>query len=86
MIEKERAISILEEIETSLKSDNWKEDTLHTINLYIKGLKVATNKKIKKMIDVHIRYIEKYGEDDMKTIKLGKKIDKEIQKIYNKKS
>ena len=85
MIEKERAVNILEEVENSLMSDNWKQNTLKIINFYIKGLEIATDEKIKKMVNKHCEYKKIYGESGRKTIYLSKKIDKEIQKIYNKK-
>lgn len=82
-MEKEVAISILEDIENSLQKDNWKEESLKTIAIYRKGLEIATNLKIKNLIEKHREYIKKYGENDKKTIKVGKKIDEEVQKIYN---
>lgn len=85
MMEKNVAISILEDINRSLMSNNWKENALSTIDLYKKGLEVATNEKIKRMINIHSKYIEKYGNNHIKTRKLGKKINDEVQKIYNKK-
>lgn len=82
-MEKEVAISILEDIENSLQKENWKEESLKTIAIYRKGLEIATNLKIKNLIEKHREYIKKYGENDKKTIKIGKKIDEEVQKIYN---
>ncbi len=86
MIGKERAISILEDIQGSLMSEDWKEKTLQTINLYIKGLEVATDEEIKKMINKYCEYTQKYGENGRKTIELGKRINRKVQKIYNRKS
>lgn len=83
-MKKQIAISILEDISTSLMDNNWKEKTLKTIEIYRKGLEIATNVKIKNMIDKHSEFTKKYGENHKKTIKLGKKIDEEIQKIYNR--
>lgn len=85
MIQKERAIAILEDIQGSLMSDEWKEKTLQNINLYIKGLTIATDGKIKKMVDKHCAYTRKYGENGRKTVALGKSINRKVQKIYNKK-
>lgn len=82
-MEKEVAISILEDIENSLQKENWKDESLKTIAIYRKGLEIATNPKIKNLIEKHRKYIEKYGENDKKTIKIGKKIDEKVQKIYN---
>lgn len=83
-MEKNVAISILKDIQKTLMDNNWKEKSLQTIEIYEKGIEVATNEKIKKMINKHSQYIMLYGEADKKTIKLAKKIDKEMQKIYNK--
>lgn len=82
-MDKQVAINILEDIQQSLQKDNWKEESLKTINIYRKGLKIATNPKVKNLIEKHKEYIEKYGENDRRTIKIGKKIDEELQKIYN---
>ena len=83
-MENEVAISILEDIENSLQKENWKEESLKNIAIYRKGLEIATNPKIKNLIEKHRKYIEKYGENNQKRIKLGKKIDEEVQKIYNR--
>lgn len=85
MIEKKRAIAILEDIQGSLMSDEWKEKTLQNINLYIKGVTIATDEKIKKMLDKYCAYTQKYGENGRKTVALCKKIDRKVQKIYNRK-
>ena len=82
-MEKEVAISILEDIENSLQKENWKEESLKNIAIYRKGLEIATNPKIKNLIEKHRKYIEKYGENNQKSRKIGKKIDEEVQKIYN---
>lgn len=82
-MEKEVAISILEDIENSLQKENWKDESLKNIAIYRKGLEIATNSKIKNLIEKHRKYIEKYGENNPKSIKIGKKIDEEVQKIYN---
>lgn len=84
-MEKNVAIYILEDINRSLMSNNWKANALSTIDLYKKGLEVATNEKIKRMINIHCKYAEKYGNNHIKTRKLGKNINDEVQKIYNKK-
>ena len=84
-MEKNVAISILQDVQNALMDDNWKEKSLKTIELYIKGLEIATNEKIKKMIKIHCKYAEKYGDNHQKTKRLGKNINDEVQKIYNKK-
>lgn len=78
-MEKEVAISILEDIQESLQKENWKDESQKTINIYRKGLLIATNEKIKKLIEESKRY----DEDSVKYRKIGKKIDEEVQKIYN---
>lgn len=56
---------------------------LKTIKIYRKNLEIATNEKIQKLIKKQKEYIEKYGENGKRTQKLNKKIDKEINKIFN---
>lgn len=82
-MEKEVAIRILEDIQRNLNQENWKCQTLSTIRQYKQGLLIATNDKIKKLVEKHKEYIKKYGENGKKTMALGKKIDEEVQKIYN---
>lgn len=82
-MEKEVAIKILEDIQSNLNQENWKYQTLSTIRQYKQGLLIATNDKIKKLVEKHKEYITKYGENGKKTMALGKKIDEEVQKIYN---
>lgn len=80
---KNEAINILEDIQSCLNQDDWKCKTLSTISQYKKGLLIATNPKIKKLVEKYKEYITKYGENGKKTMALGKKIDEEIKKIYN---
>lgn len=83
-MEKSVAIDILEEIQTHLQdNDLWKEKSLKAINIYIKNLRIATCPKIKELIEQQKQSISKYGEFDKHTIRLNKKIDKEIHKIFN---
>ena len=82
-MEKEVAIRILEDIQSNLNQENWKCQTLSTIRQYKQGLLIATNDKIKKLVEKHKEYIKKYGENGKKTMALGKKIDEEVKKIYN---
>ena len=79
MIEKDVAINMLEDIEHSLNQENWKCKALSTIKQYKKGLLIAKNEKIKKLIEES----KKYDENSAKYKKIGKKIDEEVQKIYN---
>ena len=83
MIEKQIAINILEDIQNSLMQKNGKEESLKNIDLYRKGLEIATSPKIKNLVNKHKKYIKKYGENDKKTLEIVKKIDDETHKIYN---
>lgn len=83
MIEKQIALNILEDIQYSLMKENWKEESLKTIDIYRKGLEIATNPKIKNLMEQYKKYKEIYGEEDKKTLKIAKKIDEETHKIYN---
>jgi Skp family chaperone for outer membrane proteins len=80
---KQTAIQILKDIEDSLNSENWQEETTRTIQQYEKDLKIATNKKIQKLIEKHKEYLEKYGEENKKTLRINKKVDKKIRHIFN---
>ena len=83
MIEKQIALNILEDIQNSLMQKNWKEESLKNIDLYRKGLEIATSPKIKNLVEKYKEYKEIYGENDRKTLKIAKKIDEETHKIYN---
>ncbi len=61
MVEKEVAISILEDIKKSLK--NGKEAGIKTLDIYQKNLELATSPKINKMINSQNKCIKKYGEN-----------------------
>lgn len=83
-MEKDVAVSILEEIQDNLRSANWKQKTLKTIKLYEKNLEISSNEKIKALVDKYNRHLQAFGESDKRTMSLLKKIDKEIVKINNK--
>lgn len=83
-MEKQVAITILEDIYSSLQEYDWKEKGLKTIDIYKKNLEIATNKKIQELIEKQNECVRKYGENGRKTIALNKKIDKEIARINNK--
>lgn len=83
MIEKQIALNILEDVQDSLMQKNWKEKSLKTIAIYRKGLEIATNPKIKNLMEQYKEYKKIYGEEDKKTLKIAKKIDEETHKIYN---
>lgn len=83
-MEKQVAISILQDIQDSLKDEkNAKIKGLQTISIYKKDLEIATNEKLKELITKHTEYVKRYGEYDRKTLRLSKKIDKEMRKIFN---
>ena len=63
MIEKHIAINILEDIQNSLMQKNWKEESLKNIDLYRKGLEIATSPKIKNLVKKHKKYIKENGVD-----------------------
>ncbi len=78
-MDKAVAVTILEDIQKSLLGSNGKENGLRTVEIYKKNLEVSTNKKIKELMDKQ----KKYGTSGRKALKLNKKIDEEIKKIYN---
>ena len=78
-MKKDIAINILEDVKNNLYSENWKYSTLSTISQYKKGLLIATNPKIKKLVEES----KKYDENSIKYRTIAKKIDNEIQKINN---
>ena len=81
-MKKNVAIDILEDIQQILNQKDGKIKAIKTIEIYIKNLEISNNKNIQKLIRKQIEYINIYGENSRKTIKLNKKIDKEIQKIF----
>lgn len=82
-MDKDVAINILEDVKQSLYRENGKQKGLSTVTQYIKGLQIAENKEIHQLIVKQQEYIKKYGENGRKTIKLNKKIDEKMQKIFN---
>ena len=83
-MDKQTAISILEDIQEALNKDDWQKETLKTIDIYERNLKVSTSAKIKKLIEQQKEYSKKYGENGRKTAQISKKIDEEIRKIFTK--
>ena len=78
-MKKQIAISILEEIKDSIK--NGKEAVLNTLKLYEKNLKIATDKKIQKLIEKQKELKKKYGENRTKDNKNERKrVIKSIRK------
>lgn len=82
-MKKENALEILQDIQKSLNGENAKERGLKTIETYRKGIEIAENQKIKKLIKKQNEYSKKEGKNERKIISISKKIDKEIKRIYN---
>lgn len=83
MMEKQIVLDILEEIKKDIQADDTGTIALKTIDIYRKNLEVAVNPKIRALVEQQKEYITKYGEDDAHTIRLNKKISKELEKIFN---
>lgn len=83
-MEKQVAISILEDIYDSLQGYDWKDKGLKTLKIYRRNLEMSTDKEIQQLIEKQKEYIEKYGEDSIKTKRLNKRVDKKIREINNK--
>ena len=83
MVEKEVAISILEDIKQDIIKD--KSKGLRTIDIYVRNLEVATSPKIKELVAKKKELVAKYGEDDKRVEKINKKASAEINKIFDKK-
>lgn len=84
-MEKRDAIMILKDIEEAISNENWKQKGISTVEIYRKGLVIANDKKIEKLIKKHKEYINIYGEKAEETITLGKEIDAIVHKIFNEK-
>lgn len=83
MVEKEVALSILQDIKDDIVKD--KSKGLRTIDIYVRNLEVATSPKIKELVAKKKELVAKYGEDDKRVEKINKKASDEIGKIFNKK-
>ena len=83
MMEKQVALDILEEIKQNIQEDSTGTKALKTIDIYRKNLEIAVNPKLKVLVEQQKECIAKYGEDDAHTIRLNKKISKELEKIFN---
>ncbi len=82
-MKKENALNILEDIRKSLNDNEGKEKALKTIEMYRKNIEITTNEKIQKLIKKQNEYYKKEGNNRKKIMNLNKKIDKELQKIFN---
>ena len=69
MIEKAVAINILEDIQQCLDTENWQAKTLSTAKQYKKGLIIATDVKLKELIEQY----KKMDKNTYKAIELSKK-------------
>lgn len=81
-MKKSTAINILEDIQDSLYCNNWKENSLLKIRYYTNCLEVSISPKINKLIEKYRKSINQYGKNNKKSLKLAKKIDDEIDKIF----
>ena len=72
MIEETKALEILEDIETKLNYEDWKE-AKKDIEYYIKNLEITLNKELKELVFKYKKSREKFGEDNIKTKILAKK-------------
>lgn len=82
MIEKDISLEILQDIQNILKTDNI-EKSLKTLDIYRKNLELSCNKDLAKLIEKQKNLINTYGENDNQVLKINKKIDKQIRKIFN---
>lgn len=80
MIEKETAINILEDIERCLYDDEWKHKTLSSVEQYIKGLEIAVDEELKKLIDKY----KKCEDNSDEAMLLADKINEKILSVYNR--
>ena len=83
-MEKSIAINILEDIKDSLSQENWEEQTMKTIRTYRKNIEISMNPQIQRMVRHYKRCFDKYGENNIITILLGKRIDKKMQEIFTR--
>ena len=78
MIEKDVAINMLEDIKQCLYDENWKQKTLSTTKQYKRGLLVATDTKIKDLMDE----LKKYKEDSVQYRSIKSILDKRMSDIF----
>ena len=78
MIEKDVAINMLEDIKQCLYDENWKQKTLSTTKQYQRGLLVATDTKIKDLMDE----LKKYDEDSVQYRSIKSILDKRMSDIF----
>lgn len=78
MIEKDVAINMLEDIKQCLYDENWKQKILSTTKQYQRGLLVATDTKIKYLLDE----LEKYDEDSIQYASIKSILNKRMSDIF----
>jgi len=83
MVEKQVAINILEDIEQALKDDHTGNKAKRTVDIYRKNLEVSTNTKLRELVKEQKDLSTKYGDDDIRTIRISKKISKILEDIFN---
>lgn len=83
MVEKQVVINILEDIEQALKDDHTGNKSKRTVDIYRKNLELKTNDTFKKLVEEHKDSVNKYGEDNERTIRISKKASKILDDIFN---
>lgn len=83
-MKKSVAIDILKDVRESLLQENWQEQTMRTIKIYKKNIEISMNPSIQKLIKRYKKSFDRYGERNIMTVILGKKIDKKMQEIFTK--
>ena len=83
MVEKQVAINILEDIEQALKDDHTGNKAKRTVDIYRKNLEVSTNTKLRELVKKQKDISSKYGDDDIRIIRISKKISKILEDIFN---
>jgi len=83
MVEKQVAINILEDIEQALKDDHTGNKAKRTVDIYRKNLVVSTNTKLRELVKEQKDISSKYGDDDIRIIRISKKISKILEDIFN---
>ena len=83
-MKKQVALEILENINSQLTYENWR-NAEDTVNLYIRYLEVVTDTKVKKLLEKYSKCYKEHGKESIKTKRLEKKIDKKLLALYNKK-
>lgn len=83
-MEKSVAVEILIDVKESLLQENWQEQTLKTIKTYRKNIEISMNPQIQRMVKRYKKCFDKYGERNIMTVILGRKIDRKMQEIFTK--